>query len=186
MGDDNDGHKSQAGCLTTHDLSEQQGLRGKTYIQTNSFNSHQISRWKGHPYAISISTTICWVVLTLYEELLKTKQNKTQNFISYWNSLSDPSAMARRAHIALCEPHSFLGCKKQLAHPHPRLHALPQLHPPSDSFPSHLYCQGLKPAGISISGGSYCAVIKQQLIANRVLLCLGLMRGEKINLVTTN
>lgn len=51
---------------------------------------------------------------------------------------------------------------------------------------SHPRRQDLKPAGISISGGSYCAVIKQQLIANRVLLCLGLMRGEKINLVTTN
>lgn len=86
------------------------------------------------------------------------------------------------------------GCWVQSSHPHPRPrprphprpHPFPQIHPPSDSFPSHLHCQGLKPAGISISGGSYCAVIKQQLIANRVLLCLGLMRGEKINLVTTN
>lgn len=38
---------------------------------------------KGIPGLPSISTTICWVVLTLYEELLKTKQNKTQNFISH-------------------------------------------------------------------------------------------------------
>lgn len=185
MGDDNDGHKSQAGCLTTHDLSEQQGLRGKTYIQTNSFNSHQISRWKGHP----------WAAQHLHHNLLgcpdivwgaaknKTKQN-TKFYLILKLTIWSFSHGKESSHCSLWA--SLILRVQKAASSSPSSSSCPSPTPPSDSFPSHLYCQGLKPAGISISGGSYCAVIKQQLIANRVLLCLGLMRGEKINLVTTN